>query len=51
MAHLQPANGDTIPGHGLGRVPGPMEVPAAANLANANNNRTLVAHGVNSYGT
>lgn len=50
VAHLQPANGDAMPGHGLGRVPGPLEAPAAANVANANNNRTMVAHGANSFG-
>lgn len=47
MAHLQPANGDTMPGHVLGRV----QSPAAANVPNANNNRAMVAHGGNSYGT
>ncbi|XP_026200230.1 OTU domain-containing protein 4 [Anabas testudineus] len=43
--HLQAASGDTIAGHGLGRVPGPLEGPAAANVTNANNNRTMVVHG------
>lgn len=51
MEQLQPANGDTMPGHGPGRVPGPLEGPAAANMANANNNRSMVVPGVNSFGT
>ncbi|XP_071315603.1 OTU domain-containing protein 4 isoform X2 [Trachinotus anak] len=46
MEQLQPVNGDTMHGHGPGRVPGPLEGPAAANMANANNNRTMV---VNSF--
>lgn len=39
---LRPTNGDTIPGHGNIRVPGPLENPAAANVANTNNNRPVV---------
>lgn len=42
-AHHPPANGDVLPGHGLGRGPGPLEAPAAANVANANS-RTMAAH-------
>ncbi|XP_068569276.1 OTU domain-containing protein 4 [Cebidichthys violaceus] len=41
MEQRQPTNGDPIPG----RVPGPLESPAAANVANANNNRTVVVPG------
>ncbi|XP_022625364.1 OTU domain-containing protein 4 [Seriola dumerili] len=42
MEQLQPVNGDTMLGHGPGRVPGSLEGPSAANMANANNNRTMV---------
>ncbi|XP_070786275.1 OTU domain-containing protein 4 [Enoplosus armatus] len=45
MEQRQPANGDTMPGQGPGRVPGPLESPAAANVANANNNRTVMVPG------
>ncbi|XP_070710476.1 OTU domain-containing protein 4 [Pempheris klunzingeri] len=38
MEPRQPANGDAMPG----RVPGPLESPAAANVANANANRPVV---------
>ncbi|KAG7233360.1 hypothetical protein INR49_007089 [Caranx melampygus] len=48
MEQLQPLNGDSMPGHGPGRAPGSLEGPAAANMANANNNRTMVVQ--NSYG-
>lgn len=43
MEQRQPTNGDTVPGQGSRRVPG----PSAANLANANNSRAVV---VPSYG-
>ncbi|KAK2863281.1 hypothetical protein Q5P01_002814 [Channa striata] len=49
MAQHQPANGDMVPVHGLGRVPGSLEVPPPANVANANS-RTVVVSGVNSFG-
>nr|XP_054603330.1 OTU domain-containing protein 4 isoform X2 [Nothobranchius furzeri] len=42
MELLQPANGDSMPGHGHIRVLGHMEGPAAANVANANNNRAIL---------
>ncbi|TDG99406.1 hypothetical protein EPR50_G00194020 [Perca flavescens] len=38
--HRRPANGDALHGQGPGRGPGPLESPAAANVANANNSRT-----------
>ncbi|XP_045921872.1 OTU domain-containing protein 4 isoform X2 [Micropterus dolomieu] len=41
MEHRQPANGDTMPGQGPGRVPGPLESPAA-NMANANNRTAMI---------
>ncbi|KAM9335206.1 OTU domain-containing protein 4 [Symphorus nematophorus] len=43
MEQRQPTNGDMMRGQGPGRVPGPAG--AAANLANANNNRTTVTPG------
>lgn len=42
MEQRQPANGDTMPGQRPSRVTG----PAAASLANANNNRTVVVPSV-----
>ncbi|XP_073331084.1 OTU domain-containing protein 4 [Pagrus major] len=41
MEQRQPTNGDTVPGQGSRRVPG----PSAANIANANNNRAVVVPG------
>ncbi|KAM8747425.1 OTU domain-containing protein 4 isoform 1-T1 [Acanthopagrus schlegelii] len=38
LEQRQPTNGDTVPGQGSRRVPG----PSAANLANANNSRAVV---------
>ncbi|XP_042337136.1 uncharacterized protein LOC121937912 [Plectropomus leopardus] len=46
MEQHQPANVDPMPGQGPGRVPGPLESPAAANMANANGNRTVVVPGL-----
>lgn len=46
MEQLQPPNGDVVPGRG----PGPLDGPAAANVANANNNnRAMMLPGVNSF--
>lgn len=42
MEQLQPTNGDSMLGHGLVRVLGPLEGPPAANVANADNNRTIM---------
>ncbi|MEQ2256208.1 hypothetical protein ILYODFUR_022047, partial [Ilyodon furcidens] len=42
MEQLQPTNPDPIHSHGHVRVLGPMETPPAANMANANNNRSIV---------
>ncbi|XP_039996977.1 OTU domain-containing protein 4 isoform X2 [Xiphias gladius] len=49
IERLQPANGETMSSHRPGRVPGPMEGPAAANVANANNSRTMMVPGVKSF--
>ncbi|XP_035005329.2 LOW QUALITY PROTEIN: OTU domain-containing protein 4 [Hippoglossus stenolepis] len=43
MEQLQPTNGDALSGHGPGQVPGPLDGSAAANVANANNNRMVVS--------
>ncbi|XP_013859556.1 proline-rich protein 2 [Austrofundulus limnaeus] len=42
MEQLQPTNGDSMVGHGLVRVLGPLEGPPAANVANTDNNRTII---------
>ncbi|KAM4713864.1 LOW QUALITY PROTEIN: OTU domain-containing protein 4 [Anableps anableps] len=42
MEQLQPANPDPVHSHGHVRVLGPLETPPAANMANANNNRSIV---------
>ncbi|XP_060922618.1 OTU domain-containing protein 4 [Limanda limanda] len=41
MEQLQPTNGDAL--SGPGQVPGPLDGSAAANVANANNNRIIVS--------
>ncbi|CAB1440198.1 unnamed protein product [Pleuronectes platessa] len=43
MEQLQPTNEDALSGHGPGQVPGPLDGSAAANVANANNNRMVVS--------
>ncbi|XP_067435285.1 OTU domain-containing protein 4 [Thunnus thynnus] len=54
MEQLHTGNGGPmpgpVPGHGPGRIPGPLEGSAAANVANANNSRTMVAPGVSGFG-
>ncbi|XP_026177564.1 OTU domain-containing protein 4 isoform X2 [Mastacembelus armatus] len=48
MEQLQPPNGVSMPSHGPSRVPGSLERPAAANVANANS-RTMVVPDLNSF--
>ncbi|KAM7366578.1 hypothetical protein PAMP_016010 [Pampus punctatissimus] len=50
MEQLHPSKGGPASGHGAGRVPSPLEGSAAANVANANNNRTMVVSGVSGFG-
>ncbi|XP_049423571.1 OTU domain-containing protein 4 [Epinephelus fuscoguttatus] len=45
MEHHQAANVDTMPSQGPSRVPGSLESPAPANVANANSNRPMVVPG------
>ncbi|KAM7376952.1 hypothetical protein PAMA_013640 [Pampus argenteus] len=49
MEQLHHGKGGPVSGHGAG-VPSPLEGSAAANVANANSNRTMVVSGVSGFG-